>query len=62
MDDKEIISMFWNRDEVAIKKIQIEYGKELMRLSFQILGNKEDTEECVNDTFLKVWNSIPDKI
>lgn len=61
MDDKEIVAMFWHRDENAIKILQEEYGKELIGLSFRILGNMEDTEECVNDTFLKVWNSIPDK-
>lgn len=61
MDDKEIVSMFWNRDESAIKNLQKEYGDELMRLSLRILGNMEDAEECMNDTFLKVWNSIPDE-
>lgn len=61
MDDKKIISMFWNREEAAIKNLQKEYGNELMRLSLRIVGNAEDAEECVNDTFLKVWNSIPDE-
>ena len=61
VDDKEIISMFWNRDESAIKNLQKEYGDELKRLSLRILGNMEDAEECMNDTFLKVWNSIPDE-
>jgi len=41
VDDKEIISMFWNRDESAIKNLQKEYGNELMRLSLRILGNME---------------------
>ncbi len=61
MDDKEIISLFWDRDEAAIKNLQKEYGDELARLSLRIVGNREDTEECVNDTFLRVWNSIPDE-
>lgn len=61
MDDNEIISLFWNRDEAAIKNLQKEYGDELARLSLRIVGNREDTEECVNDALLKVWNSIPDE-
>ena len=61
MDDKEIVALFWNRDENAIKILKKEYEDKLIGLSYRILGNMEDVEECVNDTFLNVWNSIPDE-
>lgn len=60
MYDKEIIDMLWNRDDNAIKALKKQYEDKLIGLSYRILGNMEDAEECVNDTFLNVWNSIPD--
>lgn len=60
MDDKEIIAMLCSRDENAIKILKSKYGDKLIGLSYRILGNMEDVEECINDTFLKVWDSVPD--
>lgn len=60
MEDTSIIKLYWDRDENAIKETDKKYGKLCYRLADNILKNKEDTEECVNDTFLKLWNSIPD--
>ena len=60
MDDNSIIELYWNRDEQAIHETDKKYGKLCYRLAENILKHREDTEECVNDTFLKVWNSIPD--
>lgn len=60
MDDTSIIELYWNRDEQAICETDKKYGKLCYRLADNILKHKEDTEECVNDAFLKVWNSIPD--
>lgn len=60
MDDASIIALYWNRDEQAIHETEQKYGKLCFRLADNILNNREDAEECVNDTFLKVWNSIPD--
>ena len=60
MDDTSIIELYWNRDEQAISETDKKYGKLCYRLADNILKRREDSEECVNDTFLKVWNSIPD--
>lgn len=59
MNDDSIIELFWNRDEQAISNANKKYGKLCYHLAYNILKNDEDSEECVNDTFLKVWNSIP---
>lgn len=59
MNDLQIIELFWKRDEAAIEKSDAKYGRLLHRISFNILSNKEDSEECVNDTYVKAWTSIP---
>ena len=59
MDDVRIVELYFLRDESAIKKTAECYGDKLHRLSFRIVRNKEDSEECVNDTYLKSWNTIP---
>ena len=60
MDDKKIVSLFWDRDENAIKVLQSKYGRDFIKLSCRVLNNVQDAEECVNDAYLKVWDSIPD--
>lgn len=57
--DDEIIQLYWKRDPKAIEETQTHYGEKLGRLSFGILENREDAQECVNDTYLRTWNSIP---
>ena len=57
--DDEIIELYWKRDSKAIEETQTHYGEKLGRLSFGILENREDAQECVNDTYLRTWNSIP---
>lgn len=59
MDDKEIIEMFFARDEEAIKQTSYKYESKLMALATNILGSMEDGKECVNDAYLKAWNAIP---
>ncbi len=59
MDDKKIISLFFARDEGAITALSEKYGRLLSQLAHNILKNHSDSEECVNDTYLGVWNSIP---
>lgn len=59
MDDTSIIELYWNRDVQAINETDKKYGKLCYRLAFNILKRREDSEECVNDTFMKAWNSIP---
>lgn len=61
MDDK-IISLFWERNEEAIYLCSRTYRAYCYSISFSILHDKEDTEECLNDTWLQAWNAIPPTI
>ena len=61
MNDKDIIGLFNARSEEAISETDKKYGGVCRHTAYNILGNHEDTEECVNDTYLKVWNVIPPK-
>ena len=58
--DHHSVSLFWNRDEDAIAATDALYGRKLRSLSRRILQNPEDSEEVVNDTYMKTWSSIPD--
>ena len=59
MDDHKIIEMYWNRDQKAIYYTSQKYEGYCYSIAFNILNNKEDSEESVNDTWLAVWNDIP---
>lgn len=59
LEDSAITELFYNRDENAIAHAERKYKKLCMRIAVNILTNEEDSEECVNDTLLGVWNSIP---
>lgn len=59
MDDKLIIELFFARSEQAISELDRKYGKLCHKLSFGILNNARDAEECVNDAYLGTWNAIP---
>lgn len=59
MDDKEIIALFFQRNENAITETDRKYGKCCRSVSYIILSSAEDSEECVNDAYLDLWNSIP---
>ena len=59
MDDREIIALLWNRAENALSALAQQFGHRLQRLAGNILRNPWDAEECVNDTYLALWNSIP---
>lgn len=59
MDDKTIIDLFFARDERAIQEVEKTHGKKCFATAMRILGNHADVEECVNDTWVKAWNSIP---
>lgn len=61
MNDSQIISLFFDRNELAIKETNNIYGRKLYTLSNNILNNREDAEESVSDTYLETWNSIPPK-
>lgn len=59
MDDNEIVELYWNRTEKAIIEAQRKYDKYLKTIAYNILQDEEDAKECVNDTYLKTWSSIP---
>ncbi|MBR3672773.1 MAG: sigma-70 family RNA polymerase sigma factor [Clostridia bacterium] len=59
MEDSEIIELYWNRNESAIDETDKKYGRYIFIIVNQILSNLEDSKECVNDTYLRTWNSIP---
>lgn len=59
MGDSEIVNLYWQRDEAAVRETQYKYGRYLAKIAGSILSNREDGEEVVNDTYLKAWNSIP---
>lgn len=59
MEDKKIIDLFFERSENAIKELDLKYGKLFFNLSNNIVNNKQDAEECVNDAYLGAWNTIP---
>ena len=59
MEDRDIIALYFARNEDAIKHSSQKYGSYVTGISMSILHNALDAEECVNDTWLKAWNSIP---
>ena len=61
MEDAKIIELFWARNEQAVKETDTAYGRRLYVLSNNILNNREDAQECVSDTYMETWKSIPPK-
>ncbi len=59
MEDIKIVQLYWNRDQNAIIHTAKKYGKYCTAIAKNILGNTEDAEECVNDTYMQTWNAIP---
>lgn len=59
MEDNQIIELFWERSEMAITETSNKYSKYCYHISYTILHNNEDAEECVNDTYINAWKSIP---
>lgn len=59
MEDTQIVSLYWQRDESAIQETDTKYGKYLHKIAFNILNNTEDSLESVNDTYFAAWNSMP---
>ena len=59
MDDECIVALYWNRAESAIAETALKYGGYLNSISYSILVNREDAQECVNDTYHNAWNSMP---
>lgn len=59
MNDNEIVALYWARAENAIAETARKYGSYCRYIAFHILDSHEDSEECVNDTYLRAWNCIP---
>lgn len=59
MDDKRIIELYQKRSEAAISETANKYGKYCYYIAYHILYSEEDSEECVNDTYLRAWEAIP---
>lgn len=59
MDDREIVDLYWDRNERAITETDMKYGNYCRSIVYHILYDQEDTEECMNDTYLGAWNSMP---
>lgn len=59
MEDRQIVDLYWARNESAIEHTKTKYGNMLTGVSFSLLQSREDAEECVNDTYLAAWGSMP---
>lgn len=59
LSDEEIISLYWERNGTAINATDVKYGRYLYTIAQNILNDDLDSEECLNDTYLGTWNSIP---
>lgn len=59
MDDLQVIDLYWARAETAIAETEKKYGRYCYSIAYRILCDKEDSEECVNDTYMRAWDSMP---
>ena len=59
MEDEKIIDLFFARSEQGIRELDNQYGAICRSLSYNIVNNRQDAEECVNDAYLGVWNTVP---
>lgn len=61
LSDEKIVELYFARDEVALDATDKKYGKYLYTVAYNIIHNNLDCEECLNDTYLSTWNTIPPK-
>ncbi len=61
MDDSRIIDLYWRRDQEAIVQTERKYGGYCRHIAHNILTDRQDAEECLNDTWLRAWNSMPEE-
>ena len=59
MEDREIVALYFARNEAALAESKRKYGRMLLNLAISLLQSREDSEECENDTYLSAWNKIP---
>ena len=60
MEDQEIVALYWQRSEDAIRETAAKYETYLTKVARNVLSDAEDSRECVNDTYLAAWNSMPE--
>ena len=61
MEDEKIVDLFWQRSDRAIAETDRKYGRYCHTIAYHICGLEEDAEECVNDTWYRAWNLMPDQ-
>ena len=59
MEDEQIVQLFFSRAEQAIQELDRKYGTVFYAIAHRVLNNRQDEEECVNDAYMGVWNTIP---
>ncbi len=59
MEDSKIIDLYWARDPQAITVTNVQYGPYCNAIAYNVLESRQDAEECVNDTWLRAWNTMP---
>lgn len=59
MEDKQIVDLYWSREESAIHETALKYGNYCYSIAYNILQDQQDAEESVNDTYMYAWNTIP---
>lgn len=59
MEDEKIIALFFARSEQAIQELDKKYGQRCHTVSYNILNNRQDAEECVNDAYFGAWKAMP---
>ena len=61
MEDRQIVDLYWQRSDLAISETDQKYGRYCHTIAYNICGTDEDAEECVNDTWFRAWNLMPDQ-
>ena len=59
MEDQEIVQLIWDRQKHGLRELSTKYNGYCYSVSYRIVHDAEDARECVNDTWLKIWNAIP---
>lgn len=59
MEDQQIVALYWAREDGAIRETAAKYGGYCHSIAYNILHSREDSEECVNDTYMEAWNAMP---
>lgn len=59
MEDKKIVALYWERNESAISESEAKYGKYCYSVAYNILHSHEDSEECLDDTWVGAWRAMP---